>query len=153
MPRSGTRGLIHRQTKTQLRNSFGAEGNCDKTGDGGDTDTNKLKNRVDIPTAYHYVTWDAINGTSYPQGAPRSRANWTQTQLSQIAPFEGVPVAVEGYLYKVKVESSSPNAKKGGETTNCNARLANDVDWHMPLTAHNGQGENVAIIVETTPRL
>src|SRR5690242_9792874 len=37
----------------------GAEGNCDETGDGGDTDTNKLKNRVDIPTAYHYVTWDA----------------------------------------------------------------------------------------------
>jgi hypothetical protein len=30
----------------------GAEGDCAETGDGGDTNTNKLKNRVDIPTAY-----------------------------------------------------------------------------------------------------
>ncbi len=131
----------------------GDEGDCNETGDGGDTDTNKLKNRVDVPTAYHYVTWDAINNTTYPKGAPRSRANWKQSQLDQISPFEGVPVAVEGYLYKVKVESSSSNANKGGESTNCHAHLANDVDWHMPLTAQNGQGEDVAIIVETTPRL
>ena len=131
----------------------GAEGDCAVTGDGGDADTNKLKNRVDVPAAYHYVTWDAINGTGYPQGAPRSRADWTQSQLNEITPFEGVAVAVEGYLYKVRVESSSPNAKKCGESTNCHAHLANDVDWHMPITAENGQGEDVAIIVETTPRL
>jgi hypothetical protein len=131
----------------------GSEGDCAETGDGGDADTNKLKNRVDIPAAYHYLTWEAINSTAYPQGAPRSRADWTQSQLDQITPFEGVPVAVEGYLYKVKVESSSPNAKKGGESTNCHAHLANDVDWHMPITAQNGQGEDVAIVVETTPRL
>ena len=131
----------------------GPEGDCAETGDGGDADTNKLKNRVDIPANYHYVTWEAINNTAYPQGAPRSRADWKPNQLDQIAPFEGVSVAVEGYLYKVKVESSSPNAKKGGESTNCHAHLANDVDWHMPITAQNGQGEDVAIVVETTPRL
>ena len=131
----------------------GAEGDCGETGDGGDADTNKLKNRVDIPVAYHYVTWDAINSTGYPQSAPRSRADWTQSQLNEITPFEGVAVAMEGYLYKVRVERSSPNATKGGESTNCHAHLANDVDWHMPITAENGQGEDVAIIVETTPRL
>jgi len=133
----------------------GAEGDCPETGTRGDTDTNTLKNRVDIPPAYHYVTWKAINSTPYPQGARRSRANWTQSQLNQITPFEGVGVAVEGYLYKVKVESSSPNPdpNRGGESTNCHAHLANDVDWHMPITAQNGQGEDVAIVVETTPRL
>ena len=62
-------------------------------------------------------------------------------------------VSVDGYLYKVKVESSSANAKSGGESTNCHARLANDVDWHMPLTADAGEGEDAAIIVETTPRV
>jgi len=130
----------------------GSEGDCGETGKGGDSDTNKLKNRVDVPSLYHYVTWDAINNTGYPQGAPRSRADWTQSQLDAITPFEGVAVAVEGYLYKVKVESSSQNSS-GGESTNCKAHLANDVDWHMPITAENGQGEDVAIVVETTPRL
>jgi uncharacterized protein YraI len=129
------------------------EGACGETGDGGDTDTNARKNRIDVPDSYHPITWDAINNLAYPQGAPKRRAGWTQAQLAQIQPFEGVAISVEGYLYKVKVESSSPNAAKGGESTNCHARLANDVDWHMPLTAKLGQGENVAVIVETTPRV
>lgn len=163
-PPTGAGGLIESSPVSSISSDWdkgtpsdtvfhGDEGDCAQTGDGGDADTNKLKNRVDVPPAYHYVTWDAINVTTYPQGAPRSRANWTQSQLNQITPVEGAPIAVEGYLYKVKVESSSANASSGGESTNCHAHLANDVDWHMPLTAQNGQGENVAIIVETTPRL
>jgi len=131
----------------------GSEGACAESGEGGDSATNLLKNRLDVPTAYHYVTWDAINAVPYPHGATRSRSGWTQAQRNVIAPFEGVAVAVEGFLYKVKVESSSANATSGGETTNCHAHLAADVDWHMPLTAASGQGENLAVIVETTPRL
>jgi hypothetical protein len=129
------------------------EGECGDTGDGGDTDTNRRKNRTDIPASYHLVTWDAINTLGYAKGAPRSRADWTQAQLAAVTPFEGAAISVEGYLYKVKVESSSPNASSGGESTNCHARLANDVDWHMPLTADEGEGEDVAVIVETTPRV
>ena len=129
------------------------EGECGETGDGGDTDTNRRKNRTDVPSSYHPVTWDAINSLGYAKGAPRSRANWTPTQLGAIEPFEGAAISVEGYLFKVKVESSGANAKSGGESTNCHAHLANDVDWHMPLTANVGEGEDVAIIVETTPRV
>lgn len=129
------------------------EGECGDTGDGGDTDTNRRKNRMDLPASYHLVTWDAINTLDYAKGAPKSRADWTQAQLATVTPFEGAAISVEGYLYKVKVESSSPNASSGGESTNCHARLANDVDWHMPLTANEGEGENVAVIVETTPRV
>jgi hypothetical protein len=129
------------------------EGDCGKTGDGGDTDTNRRKNRTDIPDTYHPVTWNAINNTRYPKAAPRSRMDWQPDQLAQIQPFEGAAISVEGFLYKVKVESSSPNAATGGESTNCHARLANDVDWHMPLTASVGENEDVAIIVETTPRV
>lgn len=129
------------------------EGQCGETGDGGDTNTNRRKNRTDVPASYHPVTWAAINNLVYPKGAKKSRMDWTRAQLATIAPFEGVAVSVDGYLYKVKVESSSANAKSGGESTNCHDRLANDVDWHMPLTVDVGEGEDVAIIVETTPRV
>jgi hypothetical protein len=129
------------------------EGNCGETGDGGDADTNRRKNRTDVPSSYHAVTRGAINSLAYAKGAPKSRMDWTPAQLATIAPFEGSAISVEGYLYKVKVESSSVNAASGGESTNCHARLANDVDWHMPLTANVGEGESVAIIVETTPRV
>jgi Bacterial SH3 domain len=129
------------------------EGDCGPSGKGGDSLTNPRKNRIDIPTSYHPVTWDAINNLTFPQGAPRSLDNWTDAQRAEIAPFEGVAVTVEGFLVKVKVETSSVNAKHGGESTNCHFHLAPDVDWHMPLTAHANEGEAVAIIVETTPRI
>jgi len=129
------------------------EGTCGETGDGGDTDTNRRKNRTDVPSSFHLVTWDAINTLDYAKGALKSRMDWTQDQLATITPVEGAALTVEGFLFKVKVESSSPSAAKGGESTNCHARLASDVDWHMPLTANLGDGEDVAIIVETTPRV
>jgi hypothetical protein len=129
------------------------EGTCGETGKGGDADTNRRKNRTDVPDSYHPVTWDAINTLDYAKGAKKSRMDWTASQLATITPVEGAALMVEGYLYKVRVESSSPTAASGGESTNCGARLASDVDWHMPLTANVGEGESVAIIVETTPRV
>jgi uncharacterized protein YraI len=129
------------------------EGACGQTGDGGDSDTNRRKNRTDVPASYHFVSWDAINTLDYAKGAPRTRMSWTAAQLATITPVEGTAITVEGFLYKVKVESSSANASKGGESTNCHAHLANDVDWHMPLTANLGDGEDAAIIVETSPRV
>lgn len=129
------------------------EGDCGTTGDGGDTVTNLRKNRVDVPVAYHAVTWEAINSLPYPNGAPKSRISWTPADLAEIAKYEGEALTVEGYLYKLKVESSSASAAHGGESTNCHFRLASDVDWHMALTANAREGEDVAIVVETTPRL
>jgi hypothetical protein len=131
----------------------GDEGDCAETGDGGDADTNLRKNRIDVPDTYNYVKWDAINGLDYPKTAPKSRQSWSASQLQVIAPYEGEAIRVDGYLYKLKVESTSPGASHGGESTNCHFRLANDVDWHMPLTANQGDGEDVAIVVETTPRI
>src|SRR6266568_2439201 len=127
----------------------GQEGDCAETGDGGDSDTNARKNRMDIPSSYHLISWDAINNLAVPQHAKRSRADWTPDQLAVIAPFEGAAVTVQGFLYKVKPETSSPSAARGGESTNCHDRLAPDVDWHMPLTAHVREQQDVAIVVET----
>jgi len=131
----------------------GQEGDCGESGDGGDSITNPRKNRIDVPATYHPVKWEAINNLAFPQGAPKSLDNWTDAQLAQIAPFQGVAVSVEGFLFKVKVESSSRNARRGGESTNCHFRLAADVDWHMPFTAGPSDGEDSAVIVETTPRI
>src|SRR5207248_4982187 len=85
----------------------GQEGDCAETGDGGDSDTNARKNRMDVPSSYHLVTWNAINSLAAPQGAPRSRADWTPDQLAVITPFEGAAITVERFLYKVKPETSS----------------------------------------------
>ena len=74
------------------------EGTCGETGKGGDSDTNRRKNRTDVPSTYHLVTWDAINTLDYAKGAPRSRMDWTTSQLVTITPVEGAAIAVEGYL-------------------------------------------------------
>ena len=65
----------------------GDEGDCGETGDGGDSATNARKNRMDVPSSYHLVTWDTVNTQAVPQGAPKSRAKWTQAQLGVITPF------------------------------------------------------------------
>ena len=90
------------------------EGICGETGDGGDTGTNQRKNRTDVAGSYHLVTWDAINTLDYAKSAPKSRIDWTPAQLATITSVEGSAIRVEGCLFKVKVESSSVNAKSGG---------------------------------------
>ena len=126
----------------------GDEGSCGPTGDGGDRPTNRLKNRSDVPAAYHPVTFQAIAGRSYPSPAPLERRNWTQDQLSQITPFEGAAVSVEGYVVAIRAQTGG-----SGETTNCHFHHAAAVDWHIALVEHPGDPEGTAIVVETTPRV
>jgi hypothetical protein len=125
----------------------GEEGSCGQTGDGGDTDTNLRKNRVDVPSSYHLVTWDAINSLKYPT-APHSRMDWSPDQLAVITPYEGAAVRAVGYLYNTRVESGG-----SGESTNCHFTKPADVDWHMYFVKDAGGGEAVAVIAETTPRI
>lgn len=65
--------------------------------------------------------------------------------MQVIQPFEGIPVSVVGYLVKIKVE--------GAESTNCHFVNPEEVDWHIPLVEHFGDGEATAVVVETTPRI
>ena len=125
----------------------GPDGTCGPTGDGGDSFTNQRKNRTDIPTAYHDVTWQAIADLKYPV-APRSLADWSDAQKSQIMPVEGIPVRAVGYFVAIKVED-----RGSGESTNCHFVGKDEVDWHMPLVQRAGDGEKTAIVVETTPRI
>jgi hypothetical protein len=120
---------------------------CGPTGQGGDTETNRRKNRTDVPAQYHDVTFRAIADLPYPT-APKHRHDWLQPQLDSIAPFEGVAVRVVGYLVAIKVQTGG-----SGESTNCLLTHVADVDWHMALVEAPGKGEEEAVVVETTPRV
>jgi hypothetical protein len=126
----------------------GLEGSCAAKGDGGDTATNLLKNRVDPLPAVHDVTWSAINSLEFP-AAKASRLLWTPKQLAQIAPFEGVALRVVAYLsHQVKIETEGT-----GESTNCHFTQPGDVDWHIYLTEHPNEAISKAVIIEITPRV
>jgi hypothetical protein len=142
------------KTDPQPAELHSSEGTCGITGDGGDSITNKRKNRVDVPSGYHAVMFEAVSSLDYPKGKKRSLEDWSDQDLAAIEPYQGIPISIEGYLYKLKVESYSPRpGKRGGESTNCHFHLATDVDWHMPLTLNAGDGEETSVIVETTPRV
>lgn len=121
---------------------------CGPVGDGGDTATNRLKNRVDIPDTVHAVTLDALLQLPYPATGASSRLAWPAESLARVRRFEGVPVRVVGYLVAIK-----PQTGGSGETTNCHLTRAAEVDWHLAIVPTAGQGEADALVIETTPRL
>jgi uncharacterized protein YraI len=121
---------------------------CGPSGKAGDTPTNLLKNRTDIPASYHSVSFDAVATLAYPSGAPKHRHDWTAAQLEVIKPVEGVAITVEGYIVAIK-----PQTGGSGESTNCHWTQASQVDWHIALTKNAGEGEKDAVVVETTPRV
>ena len=126
----------------------GPEGSCGPGGDPhGDTATDSRKNRIDVPSTYHQVTWNALAQLGYPV-AGKTRDTWTPAQLQEIAPYEGVAVTVEGYVVAIKNQNKAP-----GESTNCHFYQAVDVDWHVALVESVGDGEKTAVVVETTPRM
>jgi hypothetical protein len=114
---------------------------------GGDIETNKRKNRKDSPSSYHAVKFDAVANLAYPTAAKTSRTNWTAEQKDAIAPFEGIPISIVGFIVAVKKQSGG-----GGEGTNCHFNTTNFVDTHVALVKSPGQGEEKAIVVEPTPR-
>jgi uncharacterized protein YgiM (DUF1202 family) len=124
-------------------------GSCAPAGKtGSDTPTNLLKNRVDAPTSYHDVTFDAVATLSYPNDVTK-RVNWQPAHLTEIARFEGVPLSVVGYLsHAINVE--------GKEDTNCgylHPDKTTEVDWHMYLTKQPSTPISESVVVETTPRV
>jgi hypothetical protein len=127
----------------------GPDGHCGPTGsDGGDTFTNRRKNRTDLPTEFHPVTWAAVRGLPDPGFKQKSLDDWTAGQIAQLRPYEGVPVTVVGYIAKIKVQSGGK-----GEATNCHFTNRDEVDWHIPFVQNAGDDESTSIVIETTPRV
>lgn len=120
---------------------------CGPTGSAPGNETNRRKNRVDIPLSYHAVNFDAL--LQLPDlHVPRDRAKWSDEDSTEIAKYEGVPLTVIGYLVAIKPQTSG-----SGETTNCRWKAYSEVDWHIALVEEPGQGEKLAFVVETTPRI
>jgi hypothetical protein len=121
---------------------------CGPTGSGSkrDKDSNRRKNRTDIPREYHTVTWQAIATLAYP-ASPRSREDFTAEQLAMIAKYEGVAVQTVGYIVAIKPQASNT------ESCNCAWKGESATDWHIALVEHPGDGEKTSIVVEPTPRI
>lgn len=121
---------------------------CGAGGNGGDTGTNRLKNRIDTTATFNPVTFGAIATLAYPADLPSTRANWLASHTAAITPSEGVAVTLTGFLVALKVQNGG-----SGETTNCRMTRVSEVDWHMAIAESAGDGEAESIVVETTPRV
>lgn len=120
---------------------------CGPTGSSPGNETNRLKNRVDVPSSYQKVSFGAF--FKLPDlHVPKDRSKWKQDDAEKIAKFEGVSLSLTGYLVAIK-----PQDGGSGETTNCKWTKYEETDWHMALVEEPGQGEKLAVVVETTPRI
>ena len=129
---------------------------CPAGGVGGDTITNRWKNRTDSAATYHEVPWSAIATLDFPRNRKSHRTDpWPAADLAVLARYEGIPISVVGFLSGVKVEI--PGRAAGvvgkGESTNCGENTAARVDWHMYLTKGPHQSHALSVVVETTPRV
>jgi hypothetical protein len=121
---------------------------CGPTGDGGDTATNRRKNRTDVPQSYHAAVFDAIADLEYPATRSTDRTSWPAESLALIERYEGAAVQVVGYLVALKPQTSG-----SGESTNCHLTRSAEVDWHVAVVGKQGDGEGSAVVVEPTPRV
>lgn len=117
---------------------------CPPEGRGGDSIQNLLKNRIDDGN-YVPVNFDAIMSLSWPKTVEqKERKFWSAEDTAAIAKYEGIPVVVEGFLAGSK--------ESGAESTNCGGTSPDMVDWHVWFVKNSGEGRNISIVIEPTPR-
>ena len=118
---------------------------CPPQGDGGDRALNVLKNRVD-EGSYASVPFDSVLALRWPAGVEQvARARWTRADAADVARYEGIPIAVEGYLASAKLE--------GPESPNCHGAATRLRDFHIWLTRNPGEDRRGSLVVEMTPRV
>jgi hypothetical protein len=106
---------------------------------------NRLKNRVDEGD-YVPVAFDSIAGLAWPKTVERlPREKWPAADESAVERYEGVPVAVEGYLAGAKQE--------GAESPNCHGDDPALRDFHIWLVPNAEEDRSRSIVVEVTPRV
>jgi hypothetical protein len=117
---------------------------CPPQGDGGDSQLNVKKNRIDTGS-WQPATVASLVSLPYPADVgKKQRATWTDSDVSAVAQYEGRPVQAEGYMLLVRHE--------GPESPNCHD--ANARDFHMWLSGSPGgmSDRATSMIVEVTPR-
>lgn len=121
---------------------------CGPTGDGGDTASNRRKNRTDLPPSYHPTAFAAVAGLEYPATRSKDRSLWPPESLAVVQRYEGAALQMVGYLVALKPQTSG-----SGESTNCHMKAAAEVDWHVAIVGEAGDGEGASVVVEPTPRI
>lgn len=119
---------------------------CPPQGDGGDSQLNILKNRIDDGEngAYHDVALSTLISLTFPQDIGKVRRdNWTSADVSAVAPYEGVAIRTVGYLVDVKHE--------GTESPNCHD--VDHRDFHVWIVPNQSDGKASAMVVEVAPRV
>ncbi|HVO41458.1 MAG TPA: hypothetical protein VMT34_02490 [Aggregatilineales bacterium] len=118
---------------------------CPPAGDGGDSQLNLNKNRVDAGN-FQPTNFNAILTLPWPKETERtSHDQWSASAASQVAQAEGLPVLVEGYLALARQE--------GPESPNCHS--GTDFDFHIWMIDHpGGSADRVGgVVAEATPRV
>lgn len=114
-----------------------------------DPDLNRLKNRVDIGN-FIRTDFATLRSLPAPPGSTRKkRSRWTQLQRDAIAPYEGTPLALEGYLALVDHQSGGRIERE--ESCNCHVADARFYDFHLWLLNAPGDSRDKALVVEVTP--
>jgi hypothetical protein len=106
---------------------------------------NLRKNRVDEGD-YRPVPFDSILLLPWPRTAEnRMPDRWEADDRDSIGRYEGIPVAVEGYLAGAR--------EAGPESPNCHGASDELQDWHVWLTRRRGADRTRSIVTEPTPRV
>lgn len=116
---------------------------CPPQGDGGDSQLNLLKNRIDS-AAWQPTSLPSLLSLTWPQGIEKARrGTWSTTDAQTIAQNEGRPVQAEGYVLMIRHE--------GPESPNCHDAVQRD--YHVWLAASASESRADAMVVELTPRV
>jgi hypothetical protein len=119
---------------------------CGPEGDGGDPALNRLKNRVDEASEYFAATFDDVEKLPWPAAIERrDRDRWAPADREALERYEGLPLAIEGYLARSKEE--------GPESCNCHGADHEFRDFHVWLTKLPAEDRSSSIVVEITPRV
>lgn len=120
---------------------------CPPQGDGGDTDLNLRKNRIDTPGSYQSRSVDDVVSLPYPQGVERvRRSNWSSADAQAIDKYEGQAIEVEGYVLNIRHE--------GPESPNCHDQSARDYhSWIGAAPSSDPSARADSFIAELTPRV
>ena len=99
---------------------------CPPEGDGGDSQLNVIKNRVDRGD-YLPVSFDSLLALTWPKTVERQyMKDWSPSALAFIQQYQGIPVSLEGYISSIR--------EAGPEPANCNRDSHANLDLHIYFT-------------------
>jgi len=121
---------------------------CPAVGSGAagvDLQSNLLKNRTDVPSAYHDVSWSALRDLPVQGSWAISHAGLGRTGSDLVFSYQSLPIRVAAFISKSKAE--------GREAANCESNLPSRVDWVLDLSAQRDAPQGMAVVAEVTPRI